>query len=123
MAARPESGGSPNYYPWATENVPQVVVEDGKTVILPNKEAILPEMQSFGLRYKQPPTSQEMNYQLNGYSLWFQHFDERDAAGTVRRTTSAETEEQLGVRWGGTWLEIGTESVGGETIRILVKQT
>lgn len=121
MANRPEIGGSPNYYEWASSSLTQVVVIDGKVLVLNNKEAPLTEFTTFGLKYGQAPIFQEINYQFNGYSQWFEHLDQRYAVGDLHKTTSAEDQTAISARLGGTWTNIGTESVGAQTIQIWEK--
>ena len=121
MADRPEVGGTPNYYEWANDEVQQVFTKDGLTYILNNKDAPLPELTNFGLRVNQMPLFQEINYQFNGYSLWFQHLDQRLAGGCLHHTTSSETATQISERLGGTWVLLDTTTIGGETVNIFEK--
>jgi hypothetical protein len=123
MAARPEDGGTPNYYPWATDTTQQAVTINGVTYILNNKEAPLPEFTNFGLRFKQPPLFQEINYQFNGYSLWFEHLDQRYSVGSLHHTTSAEDATAISTRLGGTWTLLGTTTIGGDSVNIFEKQS
>lgn len=117
MAARPEEGGVPYYYPWATDEVIQLVVEDGQTLAINNKAQPLVEHTTYGLEYDEDPNYPEWNYQLQGNALWFEHLDKRQDVGDTRGTTSSETEAEISTRWGGTWVYIGDEVIGSDTIK------
>jgi len=119
MAERPEDGeGNPDYIEWASQTLTQVIVKNNEVLVLDNKTPPIPEFTSFGLRPGQPPTFQEVNYQFDGASKWIQHLDQRYSVGSIHKTTSAEDSTAIGIRLGGTWENLGTESVGGETIQV-----
>lgn len=116
MAARPEIGGVPNYYPWATTSITQAVSSEGEVLLKDNKAAPLPEHTAYGLVYDEPPNYQETNYQYQGYSEWFEHLDGRYKVGSTHLTTTSETEAQISARLGGTWVLLGSESPFGQTM-------
>lgn len=122
MAARPEiTPGVPNYFEWASADSIQVVSANNQIYVLNNKEAVLPEFESFGLRYGQPLTFQEINFQFDSISKMLQHLEERDYIGSIRRTTVNESAIDISERYGGTWEQIGTETVASTTVYIWEK--
>lgn len=125
MAQRPEIGGTPNHYEWASEERQEVVIIGGQPHVVKNKEQPLQEFTTFGLRYGQPYNNQETNYQFDGYSKWVKHLDERYSVGSIHMTRSVllgyETDAQLQVRLGGTWTLLGTQTIGGATVQLWEK--
>jgi len=121
MAVRPESGGSPIYYEWASSDQTELQQIEGVLYSLDNKTSALPEYSSFGLRYGEPLRRQEFNWYLNGYSQWIQHLDQRYAVGDLHYTTSAESVGAISTRLGGTWVLLGTETVNATTVNVYQK--
>lgn len=121
MANRPEDAGSPYYFPWASSAVQQVIIKNGEPLSLDNKAQPLAERTTFGFKYGEEPNFQEINYQFDGYSLWFQHLDQRYAVGDLHHTRSAETVPQISARLGGTWALLDTQTIGGQTVYIYEK--
>lgn len=119
MAGRPEIGGVPNYYPWATTDITEVVNDKGKVLFLDNKKQPLSEHIRYGLKFNQPINYQEFNYQLNGYSQWFEFLDKQKEIGDLHYSTNPSyvSDERLG----GTWTQIGTETVGSTTVYVYQK--
>lgn len=119
--SRPEIDGVPNYFPWATADIVEFQVIDGEQVAVANKKAPLIEHTNYGLKYREPVNTAELNYQLHGAYLWYEFLDKRYGVGDTRETSSTETATQISNRWGGTWIQQGSYVVGTTTIYVYEK--
>lgn len=119
MATKPQE-----YPDWAENDVQELkdVNNDGNLVLLDNKTAPTPEYKLSGELFQQPLPYNYVNYQFNLINSWLKYIDQ-GVVGDYKVMPTAETATTMVDRFGGTWQDIGTDTVAGETIRLFKKLT
>jgi len=119
---RPElENGEINFFPWATEYRIRPESIKNQILLLENKKVPRSEHTTHGLGYNEPINSAEINYILDGAHQWYRYIADIFQVGSIKETTTDETEEEISQRMGGTWQLLGTDTVGGETIKVFKK--
>jgi hypothetical protein len=119
MADRPIT-----YYPWAmNDEVDTFVDPEGTTHSdVPNKQEPFGEFKDFGIFFRGLPI-QFLNYQWNGWSLWYSYIDQRKMPGDVIEVDDSLVAGDVNVSKGGTWTEIGTKGTGPTARKLFIKTT
>ena len=116
MAAKPSKTAS-----WATNVVEQIQIIDDAPVPLGNKSEPSQEYKDSGELYRENLPRPYLNYQLDLIDEWLQHLDERYTVGDFHLGASADTAGAVSTRLGGTWVDQGTDTIAGQTIRLFEK--
>lgn len=102
------------YYPFASQDLTQEIPEG----TVPNKAApddgVVYDFISIGLPHNVGMPIQYYNYQLDGYSKWIQHEDEKWGVGDIYEHRALipagqqeATQESVEDQFGGTWGFVG----------------
>ncbi len=107
----------PTKFPlWATDDIQELKDIDGDSIdeVLDNKIEPTPTFKSTGQLFQQNLPYPYFNYQFNLIDEWVQHLDGRFAVGDIHMvdTAAGETAGTISIRLGGTWVSVGTDSVG-----------
>lgn len=114
----------PTVYPeWATNSIQQLIDINGDTVpeVLENKIEPTAEWKLSGQLFQQNLPYPYFNYQFNLLNEWVTHLDERYSIGDIHITTSTETVAQISIRLGGTWADLGTDTIAGTSVNVYEK--
>lgn len=88
----------------------------------PNREVPSVSKQNVGQAGNENTLRQDINYLFYRIATWITFFDAQDELGTVEfTTTTSETATTFSQRMGGTWEDLGTTTVGSETVRMFRK--
>ena len=116
MAAKPSKRAS-----WATNSVQEIRIIDDAPVVLENKDEPSQEYKDSGELYRENFPRPYINYQFDLIDLWLNHLDERYVVGDFHLGASADTAGAVSTRLGGTWVDRGTDTVAGQTVRLFEK--
>ena len=118
MMAKPTSD-----YRWATDNVAEYIQDkDGNTVLVLNKVNPALDTIASGVRARTPVSRGNYNYVLNSHG---EHIDYL-YIGEVGRVLIFEDSAGYTVTdmqnwYGGTWVDRGTQTLFGQTLRMFAK--
>ena len=113
----------PSIFPdWATEEVLENKLNpEGQPVTYTNKLEPTEEWKISGQLYRQKTPRQYLNWDLNLLGLWVRYLDSKYVLGDVHSTTTGETPAEISERLGGSWVSIGTQLIGGDTVEYFKK--
>lgn len=101
---------------WARDDITEVVTINGVATIVPNKAEPPDAFKNTGILARQRVSRVRINWILDLLCRYVNHLNERDNVGSVYTTTTNENAATVSERRGGTWVEMGTTTVGGETV-------
>lgn len=107
----------PTEFPdWATTFIQEEKTIEGETTVFDNKSPPTEEWKLSGELYRENLPRQYVNYNFDLIGLWVRHLNSRNIVGDVHPTTTGETAGAISSRLGGTWVSIGTQLIGAETV-------
>jgi hypothetical protein len=110
-------------YPWAVlDGVTEDITVDSVNYTVPNKTRPDADFRERGILYGQGMPTQYWNYQLNGYHLLSEHLDGRLVAGDIREVTEDYTEDEVNLKYGGTWGLLGSDTQFATTVYYWIKE-
>jgi hypothetical protein len=113
----------PTLYPeWASNDEQQTVDLEGDEVltVVDNKVEPTEEWKASGEEFQENLPRQYINYQFDLINDWVTYFDQ-GVVGDYKVLGTAETQTTVEVRFKGTWSDLGTDTIAGETIRLFKK--
>jgi len=117
MADKPSAG----FPEWATNTVFESVIINGSPVSVNNKIEPTQAFKDSGELARQNLPRPYINYTLNLTDLWVQNLDTRTSfLGKVEwaNSTAGRTITDYQNEFGGTWVQLTNESLGGITMNI-----
>ena len=106
---------------WASTDVTELKIIDGTPVNLLNKVEPPAEWKLSGELYQENLPRAYINFQFDLIHDWITHLDERYVAGDFHLGANADTAVAVSVRLGGTWVDRGTDTIAGQTVRLFEK--
>jgi hypothetical protein len=111
-----------NFPDWATEDIQEVKDNsNGIPTTYENKLEPTEEIKDSGFLYRQNALRGYINWNFNLLGLWIRYLNDRHVIGDIHPTTTGETPAEISERLGGSWVSIGTQSIGGDTVEYFKK--
>lgn len=105
---------------WATTEVTEVVNIGGNNLIVTNKVEPTASYLNAGVLAREPFPRPYVNYILNSHGQWIEYLNEGDT-GDFKLVASSTTAAGMTDRFGGSWVDHGTDSFAGQTLRLFEK--
>lgn len=110
-------------YRWATDNIAeQIQDKDGNVTIVLNKLNPAIDTVASGVRARSPVSRGNYNYILNSHGEHIDYLYTGEVGDTIIVEDSAgNTVTNIQNRFGGTWVDRGTQTLFGQTLRMFAK--
>lgn len=107
---------------WAEDNVSEYVIDPStnQSVLVVNKLEPSTDFKLSGIRARSKVTRAYINYILNALSKWVKYSVGGDI-GDFRLVAVGTTQTEVETRYGGTWADRGTASLGTATAQVFEK--
>lgn len=106
---------------WAENVVDEVVNINGVDVLVRNKVEPDASFKASGLLAREPLGRSRFNWFNDLTSRYIKHLVEKDAVGTVHMQTNNEPAVTVSERLGGTWVNVGSDTIAGTTVYVYEK--
>ena len=123
MATKPIDGAGNTLYPeWASQDQQEVqdVNNNGNFLVIDNKSPTTEEWKKSGVEFKQNLPYDYVNWQFDLIYKWIKYQNEGQV-GDYKIMATTDTATSVNARFGGNWVDVGTDTIAGETIRLFKK--
>lgn len=105
---------------WATSQVDEAVNIDGSNILVTNKVEPTQELKDSGVLAREKWARPYMNWLFDFLMRWVDNLDTRTAyIGKVEITTdSGRTVTDYQNEFGGTWVQLSNDTIGGSTVYV-----
>lgn len=103
---------------WANVDVEEAVTIDGNLTLVTNKVEPTSEFKSTGQLARQPFIRPYDNWFKNEVCKWIEYFANSIEVGDYKVMPTTTTATDMEERFGGTWVDNGTDDLAGQTIRL-----
>ena len=106
-------------YNWATNlAIDYITNPDGSgAVLVLNKVEPDVAIKQSGIRANQPPARGNYNYNLNSHGVWIDWLRKGEIDDIYQTANTATTASEVETMFGGTWTDLGTDTLFGISIR------
>ncbi len=111
----------PTQFPeWASTEITETVPIGGVDVDIDNKKEPTPEWKASGSLYNENTPYPYFNYQFDLTNNWVINLDQRagGVVGDIYTTTASPSVSDVQDRFGGVWVDRGSDTLAGQTVNV-----